>query len=411
MLSAFLGSLALIPIFLFLRQVASPWSAFFSCLALALSPYYLRYTTYYIHEVPGFFFFHLILYLTSVSFEKRKALLYLSFGLAMGALASLRVPSALLLLPLLIFLVLWKKMYQRPREVMKLLSFSFLGFLGMVLLLFWPQPIRSAFLGRASTYFSITYSLFGHAGVATRLFLNEVSPPLLLAFLGAVAYLFFKKQYFIGLLSLTWVVPIYLFYTGVAFQGARYGGRFFLCSLPGLILPVFYAAEVLVREDVKSLVRLPELSRRAQRGLLLFAQGLLLLLLFFRPFIAQLPMFHVLSNFDPNAFIAEKVMEVAHDNLILVGSIEPLLHYYAFPQEPDTFYLTGGRDGGKTFYIKEEGIRLAQERLRDGQQVYITDDALACLHAFSSYRAEVIQAWQWRAFLVYRLVKVEKEDS
>jgi hypothetical protein len=330
------------------------------------------------------------LYLFDLALARKSKSLAFGFGLSFAATWAARPNGALFIgLPLLTLLV------HHSRETgietsRRLFPYAVLG-LFMTLLPIYRPTLVMKLLNRSDVLFSDQYFFGRYVVSTTETALTALTPVLVILALAGVGILLVMKKRFVVLFCCLWIVPVYLFYTGM---GCRH--RYFLALLPPCLLLAFAAAGALDREF--EAIRKYHLAK-------LFAL-VLLLSLGLAPDIIYL---NRLRTSRDHEIIGRGIGEVVGQNLLLATSEIPLIQYYNRDHPPETIYFlfTYRPDSVK---VRIEHVDLVQHRLRMGFPVFATEIVIKHLR-LPGFDIEAKPVWEYHSIRVFQITKLVIRDT
>ncbi len=383
-IAVILGAAGMWPFYHLVRRLVNRETALVSALALMLSPAFIRFSTYLSHEVAGFAFALWSLYLFERMVTDREKLTALAFGISFGATWSARPNAAMFIaLPLLTLLS-----YRRDKHewlvLGKLVMVSLLGFVGCLAAMYRPALIRH--LASFSDRFLFTYYDFGrYLDSTTRVALESLTPVLAAAaVLGFAALVAFRK-YRVALFGGTWVLVVYLFYTGMYSVH-----RYFLIAAPPCVLLLFAAADQVDRR----IVRLRGIFANAVKGISL----VLLVTATLGPSLGELL---YLRQADDDKVVAESIGEIVGGNLLLTTSLEPMVHYYTYPSSPETVYVVTEHSPGAVA-MNLDALAEARNRLEGNLPVFVTNEIPRHFER-AGVEAELERVWEYKSLELFRI--------
>ncbi len=387
-LAVLLSASTVWPLYQLISRLAGWRAAAFASAAYILSPALIRFTTYLTHEGVGFAFALWSIYLFERALSSGGRTRAFAFGVSFGATWAARPNAAVFIaLPLLTLLV-HDKDALNTAALRKLFLFAFLGFFACLLPIYRPALI-SRLVSRSGRVMSAHYDFGWYAKSTTMIAIESLTPVLLaLSAAGAAALLAFRKR-LVGLFAAIWVVPVYLFYTGILCRH-----RYFLILLPPCILMIFAGAD-----------RLDERFRFGREKPVHAIKLAALLLLVFAGLVPSLPELLYIRKSSDDALVAKGIGQVAGGELLFTTSLKPMINYYNRGNPPETVYLITELKPG-TLKMNGEALNRAQLRLRTGRPVYATGLILEHFkHLNIDVGAEPV--WEYKSQRLYRLTRID----
>lgn len=378
LLAVLFGAASVWPFFQLAARLANRKAAIFASIALILSPLFIEFSSYLSHEVIGFAFALWALYLFQRFLDGRRRSAALLFGLFFAATWCAR-PSVIFFIspPLFVLLLASGREKKDWLSLFKPALFAVLGLLVCLGAVYRPALIQH--LRSYSSRFLFTYYEFGRYYRSTFLILQSALTPVLLGLaLAGLVFLAVKRRFLIVFFAGSWMITTYVFYTGMYSMH-----RYFLILLPPALLLVFAAAgnidAAILGEKVKHVHP---------------AKAAALLLLIAVTLVPNLSDFFYYRSRNDDKAAATAVGEAVGRNLLFTTAPEPMILYYNRENPPETVYLVTEYSPGKVV-IKMDALRLAQERLREGRPVFLTEEILPHL-ALAGVDAQYQMVFEFR---------------
>ena len=414
-LSALVASLGLICFYFFTKNLVNQTTAIFVTLVLILSPFHLEHSVYFVHGNIELAFFLVALYLLQIAFiktgeaDKRKdILLYVLFGIGFGLLIASRVISGVLVLPLFAYMCFHYRKGKRLKDFALFAVISFL-FCALTCLAIFPTEIVQEYLQQGNQIIG-QYSIahFFPITIGT-IFVNAISVPLLITYAFSLLYLIFKRAFNIVSLSLFLVLPYCLFYGGLGGAPERY----FLCTLPFILIPVSVSCDLLLskgkrialkndpRRKVKRTDHTADMSVSRVCIYFVLIVGIAIIPWFGKRYEGHLGRLITNSRQNYRKVVSEKVGTSAGKNLVLVVADEPMIQYYNHRNPPETFYVFEKKNP-YDISVPQEKLEEAMVRIQRGESVYMTTYALNVLKD-TNLKLDYTTVWRYGNYALYKI--------
>jgi 4-amino-4-deoxy-L-arabinose transferase-like glycosyltransferase len=385
--AALMASLSVWPFYHLVRRLVNWQTAAFASAALISSPLLIRVSVYLTHEVVGYAFALWSVYLFELAVSKKKKSFALGFGLAFAATWAARPNGAVFIgLPILVLLI-WRTTRSDFGHLRTLLSYAFLGFVLVLLLIYRPELI-SQFITRSDVLFSSQY-FFGQYPSTTPIAIRALTPVLVVLTFVAIAVLLLLKKWPFVLFGAIWIFPVYVFYLGM---GCRH--KYFVVLLAPCLFLLFTAANSI---DERVMIK----KRRHLHAIKI----LVLLLLLAGSLAPNVSDIFRLRNSRDFEIIGRKIGETVDGNLLLGTSEIPLVAYYSKENPPQSLYflITHRPDSVKASI---EHIRLAQHHLEMGSPVFATDIVIDHLK-LPGFDLAIEPVWEYKSMRLFRITRLD----
>ncbi|GAB4343111.1 MAG: hypothetical protein Kow0099_21220 [Candidatus Abyssubacteria bacterium] len=371
------GAAAVWPFYRLTERLTNGSTAAFATLGLILSPVFLKFSTYLSHEIVGFAFALWSLHLVESTFSRPARFKAAAAGFCLAATWSARpIVAMILAAPLIVLLLRQCRTRDKVAALTRLIPFALLGFVLCLALVYTPALIEH--LRSYSGKFLFTYYEFGRYIRSTTLIGIESLTPALVALtaLGCAALIAYRAWSLL-VFGLVWIVPGYLFYTGMYSMH-----RYFLALLPPFILLCFAGADR-IDDGFGRCWRFPYP-----------AKTLVFLFLLVASLFPSVPEILYLARVNEDQAVSEAIGDIVGPNLLFTTAPEPMILYYNPERPPETVYLVTEYRPGQVV-MRTDALQDARRRLAHGRPVFATGDIVRQIE-FAGIDAEFEFVWEFR---------------
>ena len=422
-LSALLASLGVLAFYFFTTNLVNRRVAIFVAMALILSPFHLEHSVYFIHGNVELAFFLITLYVLQLvviktkNVNKRKEVfLYILFGIGFGLQIASRSISGVLVLPLFAYVCFYYRKGKRLKDFISFAAVSFVSCAATCFIIFPTQIVQEYFEQGNQIFGQYNIAYFLPSTIGT-IFVHAISVPLLITYAVSVTYLISRRKFNIIVLSLILILPYCLCYGGLGGAPERY----FLCTLPFVLLPVSVSCDLILSRAKRSALK-DDFRRKGKRSdtIVDLSNGRMFLYVVLAVGIAIMPWFgkrygghlgKIITNSRQNdrKIVSEKVGTSVGKNLVLVVADEPMIQYYNHRNPPETFYILEKKNPYE-ISVSQEKLVEAMERIKTGEPVYMTTYALNVLKD-TNLKYDLTTIWEYGNYALYRINTMYVEQS
>jgi len=357
-LAVLFGAASIWPFFQLVAWLVNRKAALFASIALIISPTFLEFSAYLSHEIIGFAFALWAVYFFQRVLDHGGRAAAILFGCFFAATWCAR-PSGVFFIsmPLLILFLFHVRGTGAWRPLARLSIFAAGGAVVCLAAVYRPALVQH--LASYSSDFLFTYYELGRYYKSSFFIaLSALTPALLALGVLGLAVLLFRRKYLLVFLAGSWIASAYVFYSGMYSMN-----RYFLVLLPPALLLVFSAGDEL---DEVLPAKWKSVHPAKAAALLIVAVAAL------GPNLSEL--LYARHN-DDDKQAATEVGRAVGRNLLFTTAAEPMILYYNRENPPETVYLVTEYSPGKVV-MKVDMLRLAQQRLREGRPVFLTQEII-----------------------------------
>ena len=424
LLSVIIASLGVLAFYFFVKTFLNLRTAVFVAAALILSPFHIEHSVYFNHGNTELAFFLLTVFvlqcaLKSYTTRKKTVSMCLCIvcGIVTGLFISSRSISGLLILPLLTYLFIVYGHQIKFKDL--LIGVGIIGlFCSVTCLFIFPPQIVGVLLGRGERVLKGYQFLRNFQSAIALVFVQAISKPLLILYLVSLLYVAFRRRFGIIIISFCVVVPYCFFYAGLPGAPSRY----FLCTLPFVLLPVCYAGDSILLHlrsdppqslDAQSTQHRTLSRLRIGDGINVGAIALLLLVValspwFDRAYHGHFNTLRYLTENDSYRIVSERIGRDVGENMMLVHTDKPMIQYYNYENPPEFQYIIESRDG-EFLYVPLDIITKAIRRIDAGQPIYMSTYAMKMLrHTNLNFAFHMTKLWEMAGYTLFRINSIQQ---
>ena len=318
------------------------------------------------------------------------------------------------MLPLFAYICFYYRKGKRVKDFLLFVVVSFLSCASTVLIIF-PKQIVQEFFEKGSQVFGQYDIVYFFPITIGKTFVNAISVPLLIIYAVSGAYLIWKRKFSIMLISLIIILPYCLFYAGLSGAPERY----FLCTLPFILLPMCAACDRLLSKEIrmrskgdfrgkkKRLDSAGEFGSRRILTYVVLAVVIAIIPWFGKRYDGHLGKLMRHSRQDHLKIASEKVGRSVGKNLVLVVADEPMIHYYNRRNPPRTAYVYEKKNPYE-ITVAQDKLEEAIERIQAGEPVYMTTYALNVLED-TNLKLHYTTVWEYGNYALYKITEMYVE--